>query len=91
MSEAKAIRVIPTPHVTGYWHHESSDYPDEIKVKMADGESVTYVRKIEQPHPKCQQAIDLIRVMSECTYGGYKAKHEKKTGDAATSTGRKTK
>lgn len=79
MSEAsKTIRVIPTPQVTGYWHHEYSDYPDEIKVKMADGESVLYVRQIEQPHPQCQRAIDLIRIMGDCTYGGYKAKHEKK-------------
>jgi hypothetical protein len=87
VSEAtKVIRVIPTTQVTGYWHHDYSDYPDEIKVKMANGESVTYVRKIEQPHPKCQKAIDLIRVMNECTYGGYQAKHEKKAGAAATAT-----
>ena len=84
MSEARAIRVIPTPQVTGYWHHESSDYPDEIKVKMADGKSITYVRQIVQPHPQCAKAIDLIRTMNT----GYQAKHEKKTGDAATSTGR---
>ena len=91
MSEAKVTRIIPTPQVTGYWHHESSDYPDEVKVKMADGEWVTYARVIEQPHPKCRKAIDLIKIMNDCTYGGYKGKHEKKTGDAATSTGRKTK
>lgn len=75
MSEAvKVIRVIPTPHVTGYWHHDYSEYPDEIKVKMADGVSVRYVRQIEQPHPQCQKAIDLIRAMNT----GYRAKHEKK-------------
>ena len=90
MSEVRVIRVIPTPQVTGYWHHDYSDYPDEIKVKMANGASVTYVRKIEQPHPKCKKAIDLIKVMNKCTYG-YQPKHEKKTGDAATSTGRKQK
>ena len=79
MSEMeRTIRIIPTPQVTGYWHHESSDYPDEIKVKMADGQFVTYERKIEQPHPQCRKAIDLIRIMTDCTYGGYKAKHEKK-------------
>ena len=75
MSEAvKVIRVIPTPQVTGYWHHDYSEYPDEIKVKMADGHSVRYVRQIEQPHPQCQKAIDLIRNMNT----GYRAKHEKK-------------
>ena len=83
MSEAtKVIRVIPTTQVTGYWHHDYSDYPDEIKVKMADGKSVTYVREIVQPHPKCQRAIDLIRTMNT----GYQAKHEKKAGAAATAT-----
>ena len=88
MSEARVIRVIPTPQVTGYWHHDYSDYPDEIKVKMADGKSITYVRQIVQPHPQCAKAIDLIRAMNT----GYQAKHEKKvTGDAATSTGRKQK
>ena len=79
MSEAtKTVRVIPTPQVTGYWHHEWSDYPDEIKVKMADGTQVIYERRIEQPHPQCRKAIDLIRIMNDTTYGGYKAKHEKK-------------
>ena len=87
MSEARVIRVIPTPQVTGYWHHDYSDYPDEIKVKMADGKSITYVRQIVQPHPQCAKAIDLIRTMNTV----YQAKHEKKTGDAATSTGRKQK
>ena len=79
MSEsAKTIRIIPTPQVTGYWHHDSSDYPDEIKVKMADGKSVIYVRRIEQPHPQCVKSIELIRIMKDSTYGGYKAKHTKK-------------
>ena len=80
MSEQeKPIRIIPTPQVTGYWHHDFSDYPDEVKVKMADGKSVTYVRQIEQPHPQCLKSIELIRIMKDSTYGGYKAKHVKKS------------
>ena len=81
MSEAtKTVRVIPTPQVTGYWHHDWSDYPDEIKVKMADGTFVTYERIIEQPHPQCVKSIDLIKIMKKHVYGGngYQAKHEKK-------------
>lgn len=71
------IRVIPTPQVTGYWHHDWSDYPDEIKVKMANGENIVYVRKIDQPHPQVVKSIELIKIMKKNAYGGYKAKHEK--------------
>lgn len=79
MSEAEnTVRILPTQHVTGYWEHAWSDYPDRVKVKMADGTKVTYVREIEQPHPQCAKAIDLIRVMNDCTYGGYQPKHTKK-------------
>lgn len=79
MSETeRTIRILPTQQVAGYWDHEYSDYPDRVKVVMANGEKVTYARIIEQPHPKCLKSIDLIRVMRDCTYGGYRAKHEKK-------------
>ena len=55
-------------------------YPAAVLVKMGDSECtlMEFVRKVEYPHPNCKKAIDLIRVMSELTYGGYKAKHEKK-------------
>ena len=45
---------------------------------MEDGHVITYRREIEQPEPRVMKCIDLIRVMNECTYGGYKAKHTKK-------------
>ena len=81
MSETvKTVRVIPTPQVTGYWHHEWSDYPDEVKIRMADGKYVTYERRIDQPHPQCLKSMELIEIMKRNVYGGngYQAKHEKK-------------
>jgi hypothetical protein len=50
----------------------SSDYPDRIKMPMEDGHVITYVREIEQPHPKCLKAVDIIRTMQGCTFGGHK-------------------
>ena len=74
----KTVRIMPLPKVTGFWNHEWSDYPDVLRVPMSDGQVVTYERKIEQPHPKCMKTVELIRMMNDCTYGGYKAKHGKK-------------
>ena len=52
------------------WEHDTSDYPDVVKVAMADGHVITYQRVIEQPHPNCLKAIDLIKIMKGHTYGG---------------------
>ena len=74
MSEA---RILPHPRV----HVEKWDidgYPAEIKVMMSDKTSVIFERKIQQPAPQVIKCIDLIQTMKKCTYGGYKAKHEKK-------------
>jgi hypothetical protein len=70
------------PLVTGgapIWEHESSDYPDLLKVPMEDGHVVTYRREITQPEPRVLKAIDLIKVMKRNTYGGngYISKHAK--------------
>ena len=46
------IRVLPLPKVTGIWRHDSSKYPDVIKVPMSDGTVVKYVIGIEQPSPE---------------------------------------
>lgn len=59
------------------WEHDSSDYPDLIKMPMEDGHVVDYIRKIEMPHPQCMKAIDLIKIMKGHTYGGH-GKHSKK-------------
>lgn len=80
MSEMlKTAQIKPLNHsVAAIWEHESSDYPDLIKVPMEDSKVITYRREVEQPHPQCLKTLEIIRVMKNCTYGGYKAKHEKK-------------
>ena len=76
MSEAKkTIRILPTPHVTGYWHYEESDYPDEVRIVMSNGEKIVYERKIGQPGPNLIKPSELLKLH---TYG-YKAKHSKKS------------
>ena len=75
------IRVLPLPKVTGVWKHDASKYPDVIRVPMSDGRVVKYVIDVEMPHPCLTAAINGIRRMVGYQY--------KKTGDAATSTGRR--
>ena len=62
MSEA---RVLPLPKVTGVWDHDSSRYPDRIRIPMSDGRVVTYHIDVEMPHPCLEAAIKNIERMSE--------------------------
>ena len=68
------IRVMPLPKVHGTWIHDSSKYPDVVRIPMSDGKVIRYRIDIEQPHPQLLEAIENIRNM-------------KRAGDAATSTG----
>ena len=61
------IRVLPLPKVTGIWRHDSSRYPEVIKVPMSDGKVVTYHIDVEMPHPQLMAALENIRKME-----GYK-------------------
>lgn len=73
MNERGKIQTIPTTMVTGYWDPgSSSEIPEAIKIVMANGTRAVYRLQVEQPHPQCLKAIDLIRIMNETTYGGYK-------------------
>ena len=73
MSDRGKIQTIPTTMVTGYWDPgSSSEIPEAIKIVMANGTRAVYRLQVEQPHPQCMMAIDLIRIMNETTYGGYK-------------------
>ena len=81
MTAKKTVDQIKPLHnaVAPIWEHDTSDYPDVVKVAMADGHVITYQRVIEQPHPNCLKAIDLIKIMKGHTYGGsYKGKHVRK-------------
>lgn len=73
MNDRGKIQTIPTTMVTGYWDPgSSSEIPEAIKIVMVNGTRAVYRLQVEQPHPQCLKAIDLIRIMNETTYGGYK-------------------
>ena len=81
----KARQIKPLGAGAPIWEHDSSDYPDLLKMPMNDGQVITYRREIQQPEPRVMRSIDLIRQMNrlirENTYGGYKGyspKHTKK-------------
>jgi len=59
------------------WEHESSDYPDILKIPMEDGHVITYRREVRQPDPRVMKSLDLIRIMKANTYGG--GKHAKRS------------
>ena len=61
--------------VAPIWEHDTSDYPDVIKVPMEDSHVITYRRVIEQPHPSFVKAIGNIRTGYKY---GYVGKHVKK-------------
>ena len=65
----KAVRVLPLPKVTGIWDHSMSQYPDRVRIPMADGNVVTYRIDVEMPHPQCLKTLEIIRMMNGHTYG----------------------
>lgn len=77
MNENGRIRTLPTTMVTGYWDKGSaSEIPDEIKIVLADGTKARYRIIVEQPHPQCIKAMELIRSLDRRC--GYVGKHTKK-------------
>ena len=52
------IRVMPLPKVTGIWRHDSSKYPEEIRVPMSDGKVIRYHIDIKQPAPVFKDKLD---------------------------------
>lgn len=63
------------------WEHDSSDYPDLLKMPMEDGQVITYRREIRQPEPRvtrsCQLIRDMGRLIRENTYGGHAGGYKK--------------
>lgn len=59
------VRVLPLPKVTGVWRHDSSRYPDEIRIPMSDGKVIKYVIDVQQPHPCFEAAMKNIERMAE--------------------------
>ena len=62
---SETVQVLPLPKVKGYWQHESSRYPDIIKVPMSDGRVITYHIDVEQPHPCLVEAMKIIERMKK--------------------------
>ena len=60
------VRVLPLPKVNGVWNHDSSRYPDLIRVTMSDGKVVRYRIDIEQPAPVLKGKLD--RFSEVCGY-----------------------
>ena len=59
------IRVMPLPKVTGVWEHDSSRYPDRIRIPMSDGKIVTYCIDVKMPHPCFEAAMKNIERMAK--------------------------
>lgn len=72
------IRVLPLPEVTGIWKHDTSKYPDVIKVPMSDGKVIKYIIDIDLPHPSFTDAMENVRRMRVGYQYGYEGKHVKK-------------
>jgi len=64
------IRVMPLPKVTGVWRHDSSRYPDEIRVPMSDGKIVRYHIDVEMPHPCCVAINEGMKNLKQMAGGG---------------------
>ena len=57
------------PMIACIWDHDSSDYPDRIKVPMSNGRIVTYTRDPELPHPCFEAAMKNIRNLEGYKHG----------------------
>ena len=56
-------RVMPLPRVTGLWDHDSSRYPDRIRIPISDGKVVTYLIDNQLPHPCFEAAMKNLERM----------------------------
>ena len=69
-------RIIPDiPRIKAHWDKNTSDPVPYLIVPCGDGETRIFVEKIVQPKP---QTAFISKIFKENTYGGYKAKHNKK-------------
>ena len=70
MSQAK-IRTLPTTMVTGYWDDGSvSEFPEEVRIRMANGQKVLYRIAVEQPKPNTMTPSEMARIFRNHVYGG---------------------
>lgn len=60
MCDVKEGQISPIPDVFPVWEHDWSDYPDMIRVAMADGNVVNYRIDVELPHPAFKRVMKLL-------------------------------
>lgn len=78
LTDGKESKIRPIADVVPIWEHDGQ-YPDLIKVAMADGQVVTYRLDVQQPHPAftaAMMALDRMPVFGGPEVPGYKARHE---------------
>ena len=49
------------PGTISYYDYDISKYPDRIRVSFADGKTLVYELRTEQPHPIIVENIKIIR------------------------------
>ena len=73
MSERGKVQTVPTTMVTGYWDDGSvSEYPETVKIVMANGKRVLYRIEVRQPAPNTLKPSEMARIMAGHIYGGMK-------------------
>ena len=58
---AKAKRPELLDKALPIYEHDTSKYPDSIRVSFADGSTAVYDIHVDQPHPACIESITIIR------------------------------
>ena len=70
-------RVLPTPHISARWNRSGDEYPETIRVRMADGRCLTYRREVDLP--AFRDSLEIIRRMKNPVVG-YPPKEKPDTG-----------
>lgn len=74
-------KVKPLIDVTPQWDHDTSIYPDIIRIPMEDGKVIDYRMDTGQPHPSFIDCMNIVRKWhdQDIMVGyQYKPRHEKK-------------
>ena len=60
-------RVLPTPHFSARWNRSGDEYPETLRVRMADGRCLTYRREADLP--AFRDSLEIIRRMKKPVIG----------------------
>ena len=53
------------------YEHESSEYPEQIRVSFGDGHTAVYDMRIDQPHPLVLKNIEIMKETKRKITQGY--------------------